>query len=98
MIEAHKPNLLLFHLLTTDSAQHQYGARSPGGYTALALADARVGRLVDAIQRAGIADSTTVIVVSDHGFHTYNNTIRAADRLPSDLTEDVFVVPEGGTA
>ncbi len=98
MIEAHKPNLLLFHLLATDSAQHQYGARSLGGNTALALADARVGRLLESLKKAGIADSTTVIVVSDHGFHTYNQTIRAADRLPAELQNDVFVVPEGGTA
>ena len=41
VLTAHKPNLLLFHLLTTDSARHQYGARSLGGNTALALADAR---------------------------------------------------------
>jgi predicted AlkP superfamily pyrophosphatase or phosphodiesterase len=98
MIETHKPNLLLYHLLTTDSAQHQYGARSLGGNTALALADARVGRLVEAVRRAGIEDKTTFIVVSDHGFHTYNQTIRAADRLPAELQNDVFVVPEGGTA
>jgi predicted AlkP superfamily pyrophosphatase or phosphodiesterase len=98
MIEAHKPNLLLLHFLTTDSAQHQYGARSLGGNTALALADARVGRVVEAVRRAGIADKTTFFIVSDHGFHTYNQTIRAADRLPAELANDVFIVPEGGTA
>ncbi|MGH9626820.1 MAG: alkaline phosphatase family protein, partial [Bryobacteraceae bacterium] len=48
ILTRHKPNLLLFHLLTTDSAQHRYGARSLAGNTALALADARVGRLVEA--------------------------------------------------
>ena len=31
IIRRHKPNLLLFHLLTTDSTQHRYGARSLAG-------------------------------------------------------------------
>ncbi|MDZ4800269.1 MAG: ectonucleotide pyrophosphatase/phosphodiesterase [Bryobacteraceae bacterium] len=98
MIEKHKPNLLLFHTLTTDSSQHQYGAGSLGGNSALALADARVGRVLDAIQRAGIQDSTTVIVVSDHGFRSYKASINPLDRLPADIAKDVFSFPEGGTA
>src|SRR5690242_4520172 len=39
IIEKHKPNLLMFHLLATDSAQHSYGARSLAANTALILAD-----------------------------------------------------------
>src|SRR5947209_1710831 len=67
IIEKHKPNLLLMHLLLTDSVQHSYGLNSLAGNTALILADRRVQSVVDAIERAGIRDSTTVIVVSDHG-------------------------------
>ena len=47
ILQKYKPNLLLFHLLATDSNQHRYGARSLGGNTALALADARIKRIVD---------------------------------------------------
>ena len=65
-----KPNLLLFHLLATDSSQHRYGARSLGGYTALGLADARVKQIVDAV-----GDRATIFVVSDHGFKTYDKII-----------------------
>ncbi|HYO83228.1 MAG TPA: alkaline phosphatase family protein [Bryobacteraceae bacterium] len=97
ILRRHKPNLLLFHLLTTDSSQHRYGARSLAGNTALALADARVGRLLDALKQAGIDERTTVIVTSDHGFKTYAETLQPNAFLRSKGISDVWVVPEGGT-
>ena len=55
ILRKYKPNLLLFHLLTTDSSQHRYGARSLGAISALALADTQVQRLIDAARDAGIS-------------------------------------------
>lgn len=99
ILTKHKPNLLLFHLLTTDSVQHRYGARSLAGYTALSHADAKVGRLVEATRRAGIFDRTTFIVVSDHGFHTYDRRIAPNALLAQKgLDKVAHVIPEGGTA
>ena len=99
ILTTHKPNLLLFHLLTTDSAQHRYGAQSLAGNTALALADARVGRLIEAAKRAGIYDRTTFIVVSDHGFKTVKRLIRPNALLKQQgLDKSAWVIPEGGTA
>lgn len=99
ILTKHKPNLLLFHLLTTDSAQHTYGARSLAGNTALALADARVGRLIEATRRAGIYEKTTFIIVSDHGFKTFKRSIRPNAFLrEKGLADKAWVIPEGGTA
>ncbi len=107
IIEKHKPNLLLFHLLTTDSVQHSYGTNTLAANTALVLADRQVQRVLDAIDRAGIRSSTTVLVVSDHGFRSYNNSIHpnAVLRAEGLLREqdaavdcDAWAVPEGGTA
>ena len=98
ILERHKPNLLLFHLLTTDSSQHRYGARSLGAVSALALADARVGQLVAAVRTAGMLDRTTFLVVSDHGFHTASKLIRPAALLKERGISNVAVVSEGGTA
>jgi predicted AlkP superfamily pyrophosphatase or phosphodiesterase len=99
IIEKHRPNLLLFHLLTTDSSQHRYGARSLGGTTALTLADARVARLLEALKRAGIYERTTVMVVSDHGFKTYKKLLHPNALLKAKgLDNSVYVIPEGGTA
>ena len=91
IIEKHKPNLLLVHLLNTDSVQHQYGAHTLGANTALVLADRQLQRILDAVNRAGIRDQTTLFVVSDHGFKTYHHTIRperrsAAEGIASDAT------------
>jgi hypothetical protein len=107
IIEKHKPNLLLFHLLTTDSAQHSYGTNTLAGNTALALADKQVQRVLDALDRAGIRNATTVIVVSDHGFRSYNkvihpNALLRAQGLLRDkdgaIDCDAWTIPEGGTA
>ncbi len=68
IFEKHRPNLLLYHLLNTDSVQHQYGPGSAAGYTSLAYADRQVGDLLRAVERSPIRDKTTVIVTSDHGF------------------------------
>jgi predicted AlkP superfamily pyrophosphatase or phosphodiesterase len=104
ILREHRPNLLLFHLLTTDSAQHRYGAGSLGALAALALADRQVARVLDAVREANIEDRTTVFVVSDHGFATArriihpNAILRAKDLLRSSEDCDVWAVPEGGTA
>ncbi len=94
ILKKHKPNLMLFHLLATDSSQHRYGARSLGGRTALALADARIKQIVDTV-----GDRATIIIVSDHGFKTYDKVIQANAFLAAKgLQEDVWVIPEGGSA
>lgn len=104
LIEKHRPNLLLVHLLLTDSVQHEYGARSLAANTALILADRQLQRILDAVDRAGIRDQTTLMVVSDHGFATYhrlihpNAVLRRKDLLRSQQDCDGWVVAEGGTA
>ena len=88
IIEKHKPNLLMYHLLPTDSVQHSYGARSLAANTALILADRQLQRILDAVDRAGIRDQTTIFVVSDHGFKTYHHVIHP----------NALLAPEGAAA
>jgi predicted AlkP superfamily pyrophosphatase or phosphodiesterase len=68
VITNHRPNLLLFHPLTTDSTHHRFGPGSLASTTALALADRLVGDVVRAIDASGRRAQTTVIVTTDHGF------------------------------
>lgn len=99
LIRAHKPNLLLFHLLTTDSVQHAYGAKGLAARTALELADTRLARLVEAYRAAGILDKTTFIVVSDHGFKTVKRVIRPNALFRQlGLETSAWAISEGGTA
>jgi predicted AlkP superfamily pyrophosphatase or phosphodiesterase len=94
IIRKHRPNLLLFHLLNTDSVQHRYGPNSLASGTALALADARVGEIYRALQTSKLLDHTTILVVSDHGFKVVNRLIRASVVVK----QDAQIIPEGGTA
>jgi predicted AlkP superfamily pyrophosphatase or phosphodiesterase len=75
LIEKHTPDLLLLHLLQTDSIQHQYAPLTPAAYLAYAYADSCLQRVVDAVRKAGVLDRTTFVIVSDHGFAAYTHTI-----------------------
>ncbi|MEZ5361397.1 MAG: ectonucleotide pyrophosphatase/phosphodiesterase [Bryobacterales bacterium] len=69
-IKTRKPGLLAIHILATDEAQHTYGPHHYEAQAALTNADACVGKLMEAVEEAGLKDSTTFIVTADHGFHS----------------------------
>ena len=108
IIRAHRPNLLLYHLLSLDSTHHRYGPRSLAATTTMAQQDAAVARLLAAVEEAGLTPQTTVFVVSDHGFKLVKRQIRLnAALVRAGLIElkdekivqsQAYVVPEGGTA
>jgi predicted AlkP superfamily pyrophosphatase or phosphodiesterase len=108
VIKTRKPNLLLVHLLNVDGTHHKYGPKSSPGYSAVAFADACVGEIFDALDEAGIARDTAVIVTSDHGFASIpkslrpNVLLRQAGLLTVEgkqvTTARAQAIPEGGTA
>jgi len=99
IIRAHKPNLLLFHLLTLDSTHHTYGPRTLAGTVAMAFLDSRVKQILEAIREAGMGEKSTVVIVSDHGFKAYTRQIQPAVMLEAaGLGAKAFALPEGGSA
>lgn len=107
ILTRHTPNLLLFHLLQTDTLQHEYGALSPAAYAAYADADANLARLIEAARKAGLLDRITFIIASDHGFTDYTHAIHPNVALvrqgllhkeKDSYRGDVWIVPEGGEA
>lgn len=99
LLETKKPNLLLIHLLTTDSVQHAHGPDDVAASAALALADTAVGRLVEAARRGGVLEATTFFIVSDHGFRSFKRSIRPNAVLARKNLGGVgWSVSEGGTA
>lgn len=108
VIKTRKPNLLLVHLLNVDGTHHKYGPKSSPGYSAVAFADACVGEILHALDEAGIADETAVIITSDHGFATIPKSVRPnvlfrqAGLLAVEgnkvTTARAYAIPEGGTA
>lgn len=98
LIREHRPNLLLFHLLTLDATHHRYGPKNLAAAGAMAFLDSCVAQITSAVQQAGMADRTTFLVVSDHGFKGYTNEIRSAVALrAAGLANAAYVLPEGGT-
>jgi predicted AlkP superfamily pyrophosphatase or phosphodiesterase len=107
IIKTHKPRLMLLHFLTLDSIHHRYGPGALAASGAMAFLDGQVARVVDAVKAAGLDARTTMMIVSDHGFHTTKRLIRANAVLrqagliageAAALQADAYVVPEGGTA
>lgn len=107
IIEKHKPDLLLLHLLQTDSLQHQYGPLTPAAYIAYAYADHCLQRVIEAARTAGTLDRTTFMILSDHGFATYTHTISPNVALVdqgllhkqgNSYRGNVWVKAEGGAA
>ena len=107
ILTKHTPNLLLLHLLETDSLQHQYAPLTPAAYAAYAFADRCIARVVDAAKAAGVLDRTTFVIASDHGFATYTHTISLNAALVQQgllhvtdghATGSVWFKAEGGAA
>ena len=74
------PDVLTVHLVDCDAMRHTHGTDSQEAHAAMERLDARVGRIMAALQKAGILDDTLFCVVSDHG---HQDTPRAIplDRL-----------------
>ena len=99
LIREHKPNLLLVHFLSLDSTHHQYGPGTLAATAAIAFLDGCVAQITEAIRTAGMANRSTVIVVSDHGFKKFTKQVRPAVALAAaGLDKSVYVLAEGGSA
>ena len=61
------PDMLTVHLVDCDSMRHKYGTDSPEARAAMERLDRRVGRIIKAVEKAGLMDETLFCVVSDHG-------------------------------
>ncbi len=108
MIEKHRPNLMLYHTLNTDSTHHTFGPRTGPGFTALEYADRLVGDVVAAVDRAGLSEKTTFVITTDHGFKKVtkfvqpNVVLKQAGLVralgPSVTTCDAYTMAQGGLA
>jgi uncharacterized sulfatase len=49
--------------------EHQQRLTLRSYYASISFLDANVGRVLDALERLGLADNTIVVFVSDHGYH-----------------------------
>ena len=76
VLKKYRPNLLLLHLSNPDHVEHEKGPASPEAAKALEASDTRIGDMLKAVWEAGMANSTDVFIVSDHGFLSADHDIR----------------------
>jgi predicted AlkP superfamily pyrophosphatase or phosphodiesterase len=75
LIKTYKPSFTAVHFICVDAAAHDEGRDGFGVRKAVASADHAVGKVLEALQLAGIKDSTAVIITGDHGFADINTTL-----------------------
>jgi hypothetical protein len=74
--------LMLVHFPTVDWMGHAYGWLSPEQLSVARRADQSLGVLLAALDRAGLGDTTLVIVTADHGGSGQSH----GSRRPEDMT------------
>ncbi len=67
LISDFRPDVMFVHFGATDATGHGVGWGTPEQIQTISLADAAVGRVLDAYQKAGLLDDTFIIVSADHG-------------------------------
>jgi predicted AlkP superfamily pyrophosphatase or phosphodiesterase len=90
-----KPAFMAVHFATVDGFEHDQGRDGDSVRMALATNDRAIGDILQAVQQSGEMDSTTIIVVGDHGFSTIHTIMR-----PNTLIKHVpaIFIPSGGSA
>jgi hypothetical protein len=76
LIMKYKPSFTAVHLADVDHFEHEEGRDGDKVRSAVASADQAIKTILDAVEKAGIGEHTTVIVTGDHGFvdiHTQLN-------------------------
>ncbi|AWG23636.1 AP endonuclease [Flavobacterium faecale] len=84
-LEKYKPNFMSIHLFAVDHFQHEQGREGEKVHTSIAAVDRAIGKILEASKRAGLEDSTTIIVTGDHGFVD----------IHSALNPNIWLVEEG---
>ncbi|HJM76380.1 MAG TPA: alkaline phosphatase family protein [Dehalococcoidia bacterium] len=75
------PALITFWHTDPDRTTHRHGVGHPDALRSLRDADRNLGTILDSLDATGRADSTNVIVTSDHGFATVTERVDVDELL-----------------
>jgi predicted AlkP superfamily pyrophosphatase or phosphodiesterase len=67
IVAEHRPQLLFVHFASNDAVGHSKGWGSAEQIAGMEGADEAVGVVLDAIEKAGLTDSTLILLTADHG-------------------------------
>jgi predicted AlkP superfamily pyrophosphatase or phosphodiesterase len=69
------PHLSLYHMIETDLVQHKFGKETPEAKNAFMFMDSLVGNIMSFLDKNELWESTTLIIVGDHGFRNYKKQV-----------------------
>jgi predicted AlkP superfamily pyrophosphatase or phosphodiesterase len=81
VIPRYKPTVAVLWLSDPDGTQHKTGVSSRQALAAISQADVELGRIITYLEATGLAASTDIFVVSDHGHSTVTYTVDVAAKL-----------------
>jgi len=83
-ITGDKPELCFIHFTDPDDAGHAYGWGSEQQIRAFHRVDCALGKVLGAIEKAGIADDSVLIITADHGGHAKTHGLSTPEdmRIP----------------
>jgi predicted AlkP superfamily pyrophosphatase or phosphodiesterase len=76
VLKKYRPNFLALHFACVDGMEHEYGRDGDSVRLAAQANDRAIGDVLEAIAQSGLQDSTTVIIVGDHGFSNIHTVMR----------------------
>src|SRR5262245_61335242 len=107
ILNKHRPNLALLHIVDVDHDEHFYGPRTAEAYAAIKTADNQVREVWEELKR-DFPNRATLLIVSDHGCSANervllpNVVLRQAGLLEvaekNKTTGPAQVVAQGGSA
>jgi alkaline phosphatase D len=98
--DAERPRFAAVYFDRVDTVTHYTGPNSAEAKAAVTEVDAYVGQLIDGLEARGLTDTTTIIVVSDHGmaYTPPEQVIDVGEYIDLDqLVVTQFVGPYGGS-
>ena len=78
------PRLAWWANVVTDAGHHGGGPRSEPARAALRQSDARLGVMLDDLERLGLLDEMAIVLTADHGFEGADQNITGSWRSALD--------------
>ncbi len=91
---AERPSFITLYFNRVDHEGHEHGPHSSAVAEAVLEIDGHVGALFEGLEERGIAGSTDVVILSDHGMvaRSHERVIVLEELLGADLLDDLHVV------
>ncbi|MDB5159572.1 MAG: alkaline phosphatase family protein [Mucilaginibacter sp.] len=76
IFKTYKPSFLALHFACVDGEEHEFGRDADSVRLAIESNDRAIGEVMQAIEQSGLKESTTIIIVGDHGFSNIHTIMR----------------------